>query len=310
MAHHYRYIERLEPRTKPSYMDLGHVVHELLEYNAKGLDWEARLVEIDEEKASLFDMEKEYYGDITSHARNIVRRYLKRYKDEPLKYLLVEPDYIVPFVNVIFREKANLQINLVVKPDGLVEDVDGDRWILERKTVKSKFPDIERRVFDLQTSLYIWGLEQVGYGDVRGVLWDEVRAKKPRVPEKTRNGISRRKNIDSDWPTYLRAIKKNGLDPKDYADMKAILTADSDKFFRRVPLRTKPDVVHAIVNEAKSTAIQIARNDPPVMELGFGCHSCLYNRICRTRLMDGDVNFVKKTEFKKKEKRNAQEAKA
>jgi hypothetical protein len=117
--------------------------------------------------------------------------------------------------------------------------------------------------------------------------------------------LSRRKSIDTDWPTYLRAIKKHGLDPSDYQDMKSAITADPEKFYRRIPITTRPPIVKQIVVEAKRTAKQIARRDKPVMELGFQCKSCTFNRICRTRLMGGDVNFVKKVEFTRRERRNA-----
>lgn len=304
MAHHYTYTERLEPRRKPVYLEKGSVVHDLLEYEAKKLDWEARLEEIEAKRGAFFEQEREYYGDIIGDSRKIVRRYVKRWKDEVLEYILCEPDLEPIYFTHLMIEGVRKNIWLVVKPDGLVKDSTGDLWILERKTVSNKFASLEHRVFDLQTSLYIWALEKMGYKNIRGVLWDEVRAKTPRRPDVLKNGsLSKRKSIDTDWGTYLRAIKKHGLDPKNYEDMKSAINADPDKFFRRVPLRANPSVVKMIVKEAQATAKVIQMGLTPVMELGYGCRSCFYEKICRAKLTGSDVDFVKKTEFKLKEKR-------
>jgi hypothetical protein len=297
---HYRYVDRIEPRRKDIRLVKGDIIAQCLEAYSRGDDWKKVIAEYQVKYAKMFEEEQEYYGNVVSDCKKIVNRYGRRYEEEEFEYLFVEQEFgPVPFCGVYNIDGP--KIGIVIKPDAVIRTLsDGKIWVLERKT-QAKFADMGWRLYDMQTCLYIWVLQKLGL-KIHGILWDEIRTKNAAIPQVLKSGeLSRRKNIDTDWPTYLRAIRKQGLDPKDYRDMKAHLKHNDESFFRRQYFNIKPALVSNITKDSQKTARDLFRNrDKNILELGFMCRLCDFSSICKAKLTGVDYKFIMKSDFRRR----------
>src|SRR5690606_10898829 len=122
---------------------------------------------------------------------------------------------------------------LVGHIDGVVQDSSGDVWILEHKTSATSWSLVDM-LFNDQTLGYMWVVQQLLGSAPRGVIFNILRKKVPRVPQLLKNGgLSRAKNIDTTFETYMRAIEDNGLDPVDYVEILRELKDRGNTFFQR-----------------------------------------------------------------------------
>lgn len=153
---------------------------------------------------------------------------------------------------------------------------------------------------DLQTLLYVWGLEK-NKTQVEGILWDYVRSKPPTEPEVLKKGgLSIAQNIDTDYDTYLEAIKKNKLKPRDYQEKLKSLEGASEKFFRRVYMTAPPDVVKQLVKDMVITSEEIQKNPGcRVRSLSFDCKQCMFHNLCQAELRGLDTDFILKSQYTK-----------
>lgn len=147
--------------------------------------------------------------------------------------------------------RASSKYDFVWRADRLVVK-DGRLWIVEDKWWKVIASDALRMLpYDEQTLEYLWAFNLAcrrdpkqfapevqaavrTYGPPLGIIYNVVRKKLPRTPELLKKGgLSKAANIDTTYEEYLRAIKWNGLDEADYADVLANLEAKGNTFFHR-----------------------------------------------------------------------------
>jgi hypothetical protein len=151
--------------------------------------------------------------------------------------------------------------------------------------------------------LYYWALKELGQ-KCDGVLWDYIRTKPPAVPELLKaGGLSKRKNIDTDEATYLKAILENGLNPDDYSDMlQLVRNTKKSSFFKRVYL-PNPSVgmVKEVVADFFDTAEEIQNAKKFPRNMTKDCRSCSYYQICSLEIRGLDSDLVRKQMFNVKE---------
>lgn len=289
-AHWYKYMLGVQRKRVPSGMYKGRIVHEMVEAYLRGEKWEKVLAGYVKEYNKMFAEEREMYGDIPNDMRRIMEGYIRQWNKDGLKYIAIEKKFEFPI------EKDLL---FVFQIDAVVRDKKKREWLLERKTPK-KFPDEQIRLSDIQTLLYTWALDQVGRGGLTGVLWDYVRSKPPTVPEVLKKGgLSVAQNIDTDYYTYMEAIKANKLNPKDYAvKLSDLETSSRDKFYRRVYMPVSETARGIVVNDLITTAREIKENPKSdTRTLDYTCRQCQYFNLCQAELRDLDVDFILKTEY-------------
>lgn len=297
--YHYKYNEQLEPKVKALQLKQGDVIHQALEAYSKGENWKKVLNRISQENEILAledgDIELK---QIIKNSIKIIRNYIRSWEDDRWNYIFVEKE----FDPIFLCEVQGQRIGLVIKIDGLIEDEDGRLWLIERKT-NQKFKDPESRIRDLQTSLYCWVLWKLGY-DVQGVIWDEVRTKLPTVPKVLKNGlISKRKNIDTDYVTFKKALKNNGQTIEGYEDILERL--EFNTFFRRQPFPADKEFVKNIVKDFKSTVVRLVKyRYKPIAEVSFICGNCDYYHLCMADLKGLDTEFMKKASYKQRRNRS------
>lgn len=293
----YKYPMKLRPKAKALPLELGSWCHELLQTYYDGEDWRETQKGLVRKFNALWDEERESLGDLPTTARRLMRAYLRRYaREDTARYRVVdsEMDEIITLPN-------GLRLQIIV--DLIVEDLlEGGLWIWDHKFRKS-LADPQDQIMDPQLTYYFWGVEHMGYTPLRGAMYNEVRTAVPKIPQLTQSGfLSKRKDIDTDSFTYMKAIRDNDLDPRDYADILAhIATREEGRFFQRTYLPKDPPVVKTMMRELVQTAQEMQeseRRDRYPRTFDSSCKwGCEYKDLCIAELHGADIGSIIKQNF-------------
>lgn len=285
--YHYKFVDRLVPRHTELPLKRGSWLHELLEAHYSGEGWKQRNDVLAKEYNALFEEEREMWGDLPTICAHIMRSYEYRWRDEDsgLKVIEVEKEFEVELPhNHIMQFKI----------DAIVEDEWG-LWLMEHKTHKS-FPKSEYRFMDMQTTKYVWGLQQLGY-DITGVMWNYLLTVEPKKPKLTKLGKLSRAKIRTDAITFIEAIREYGLDVDDFKG-DIIRLRDHNDFFRRERVPRPPQVAERLIKEAVATADEIERGFLPIRSIDRSCDMfCPYMDLCITSLYGGDTKGIERMKF-------------
>jgi hypothetical protein len=106
--------------------------------------------------------------------------------------------------------------------DLVVEDQEyGGLWLWDAKWVKT-VPAPDERMMSPQAVMYVWALRTFYGLDVRGFVYNYGRTKPPTIPrvlKRPEGMLSTAQKMDTDFYTYLQAIKDNhGKEWKRYLD--------------------------------------------------------------------------------------------
>lgn len=300
--HFYRYEMRIVPKRPAVPLFRGRILGDALDARAEGRDFEEVLAKYEAEYKKLFIEEREFYGDLIGDCRAILQRYCKTYKHEKLKYL---PD---PKTGKPYELKVEFElfddVLFIGYIDKMAKDKQGRLWVMDHKSHK-QIPDEGDRFLDLQLVTYVWAAPLAGLPKPDGVLWDYIRTKPPSVPPLLKNGeLSKAAKIDTDYETYMAAIKDNGLKVSDYKDMLKSLEGAEAKFFKRVPLpHPNKELVKNMVSDLTTTAHEIKHlgDVDRVRSMDRMCKSCSYFTICMAELRGLDSEFIRKHEYQSRE---------
>ena len=214
------------------------------------------------------------------------------------KVLLVEE-----FANIEITKGivSNARIDLVTE-----EQERGLIWLWEHKSTKD-IPDVNWRLRDQQTPLYARKLEQLELcPPIDAVLWNYVRTKEPTAPEVGKRGEpTKRANLDSTWPTYLKVIEELGLNPADFDDVRRRLEPrELAEFFPRFeqPIVSEVDLLFRdYVRTAKDIRLRrkqwAAKARRPVRSLARECGFCDFHSLCLAAIMTGSDRDVRLQRF-------------
>lgn len=247
----YKYHQRLKPRRLSKPLEQGKWMHALLEAHYKGNDWRDEHQRWTTRFSDLFDEEKERLGDLPRECARMMRSYLWHYKADEWKVHEIEFVLETEFPDgTIYRGKIDL---LIENQWGL--------WIVDHKWNKS-LPNMEFRILDSQSALYIWAAVRCGI-PVQGHIWNYGRRKAASIPKLLKDGTRlSRSAIDTDYPTFVSALKKYELDPKPYRAQLDYLkslryepgTPQRSPFFRRDVLEKTPAMLKQVAREAHHTS--------------------------------------------------------
>src|SRR5215472_10554451 len=169
----------------------------------------------------LFDEEKEEYGNLPDECWRLWMGYLRFWKEEAEQYKVAALHDGSPAIEFVVEHKLpkiGKEFPFKGLIDLMVEDQEyGGLWIRDAKWVKT-IPDDEERMMSPQNCMYVWAGRKLGY-DLRGFVYDYGRTKPPAIPQVLKRGtLSMRKRMDTDYYTYVQAIKDlHGEMWKDYA---------------------------------------------------------------------------------------------
>lgn len=287
----YRYNQRLKSKAKPPALLKGSILHELLDAHATGGSISKVIAKFELECRSLILGEKEVYGTIIPDMVAVFEAYRRFYSEDDLEYVASE---------VLVTTDITPQIRFIGYIDKLVRDKSGLLFTLDHKSSRS-LPNEEQRFSDMQQLLYVWAKNRDGNPEkVAGVIWDYLKTKPPTVPEVLKNGFLSKRSIDTDYHTYLKAIKTAKLDPKDYADILENLKTQPSPFFSRVKLpRPNNDMIEAIVEDVRKSSLEmmVLGKIANVRNLTRDCSFCEFHKLCHAELRGQDSDYVRKANY-------------
>lgn len=297
-AHDYKYNQRLQRKRRSIPLVRGSILGEMLDMRAaKGQTKPLDVLEKYRRKYRvLFREEQERYGDIVGDIKRIYEGYERKYQDDPWKYTASEHLLTIDLIK---------DVRYIGYIDKKVIDREKRRWLVDHKAYRF-IPNDDDRFSDLQNVFYIWANDvQHPKEDIVGFCWDYLRTKPPTIPELLKSGeLTKRKDIDSDYYTYLKAIRDNDLRERDYREILERLKKASSRFYRRIylPSPSKEMIKHA-VDDAKSTAAEIRDYGGKIVDRNMtrDCPKmCEYYNLCQAEYRGLDAKFVRKSEYEEK----------
>lgn len=292
----YKYPMKLRPKAKKVHLEKGTWCHALLQAYYEGKNWKKVHKRFTRDFNNLWEEIREELGDLPGECLRIMKGYLRNYPNDKKRYRVIdaEMDEVVVLPN-------GLRLNIIV--DLILEDlVEGGLCFWDHK-FRGKLGDPNDMMLDPQLTLYFWGLEKMGYTDMRYGLYNEVRTKVPTVPKLLRaGGLSKAKAIDTDEYTYQKAIHDNNLDPSEYSEiLQHIATNEKTRFFRRTPIPKDPPVLRTTLKEFVDTAIEIQRAEKEnryPRSFDHSCkYSCDYKDLCIAELHGADIKSIIRQNF-------------
>lgn len=312
----YKYAERLKKRyltkrDKP--LRRGTWFHELLELYYKNEDWRGKHRENVAKFNALMDEEKADLGDLPSEIVTMMRSYLWHYganRADPhhgWKVLDTELTLECPWPD----SEDGLDIYRC-RVDMLVED----QWgllIVDHKTHKV-LPDLATRIRDAASPLYVWAARENGF-DVRGFMWNYIRTKAATAPKMVYVGKPSERlstaAIDTDYPTYMKALTEYGIDPADHADRLASLKSQrwtdggtqTSPFFRRDTLEKDDAMIARVVAMMMRTRDRMHSDYDdydlvPVVTDRSCEYMCDFSGLCQTELLGGNAEFIRRKQYR------------
>ncbi len=304
----YRYLKRIKRKFKGVRLLRGEILHEMLNayVNSKiikgynGNDpWDV-LEEYADKFGAYFEEERDMHGDIIGDCGKIFEGYLRKYRKDPLTY---EASEVKVELDLSKLGSGAINVTFIGFIDKIARDEQERRWIVDHKFLKS-IPTADDRFAELQLLLYVWAYGMENPKDkLDGVCWDYARAKAPTEPEVLKSGeLSKRKNLDCDPYTYLKVIRRERLDAKQYVDMLELLEGKEDTFFERVFLpKPSTDMIIEVVNDFLQTAAEIqAKRDGGRCARSmstFNCNTCEFRTLCEAEVRGLDSDFIMKSEY-------------
>jgi hypothetical protein len=303
----YSWVQMLQRRRPILPLIRGTMIGQCLDQLADGKKFMPVLDKYTKEYNKLFSEEKEEYGDVIGEVRRIVNNYKVLYHRDGLTYLK-DKDSGLPYEIQVQTEFmiGRLKVRFSGHIDKYVQDGDGHRLVLDHKSHKA-IPMVDARYNDLQLLTYVWLLPQSGYDAPHGVLWDYLRTKPPTIPEILKSGeLTKRANLDSDYKTYMQAIKDNGLDPDNYKEVLDRFKAEGgNRYFERVKLPKPPKaMIDSVVNDFKQTIIQIqdaTKRGHFVRDMSRDCKGCEFYELCQAEIRGLDASYIRKANYKERE---------
>jgi CRISPR/Cas system-associated exonuclease Cas4 (RecB family) len=281
------------PKRSPLPLRRGSYLHSLLEAKYATGDWRPKQHELAKGFDSMFEEEREYYGDLPRVCEHIMESYdyWWRAEDEELNVIETEYEFEVelPHGHVLGGQA-----------DAIVEDEWG-MWLMEHKSHKT-LPDADYRFLDMQTARYVWALQKLGY-PLTGVLWNYIVTVEPKRPKLTQKGVLSKAKCKTDLFTFVDTIQQYGLDPHDYRS-DILRLKGRNEFFRRERVPKPKHVIETLVKEAVVVADEIERGVKPVRSIDRSCDWCSYLDICITSLYGGDSQSIVKARYQKATKKD------
>lgn len=302
----YSWNQNIERKKPAAPLIRGTILGQCLDKIAEKTSYKPIIDKYKKAYSKLFKEEQQEYGDLIGECERILTNYQKRYKDDGLTYLPGKNGriYEVPVETRMIVEGT--KVKFTGHLDKMPRDKQGRIWVMDHKSHK-KIPDEAARYNDLQLVTYIWLLPESGYEPASGILWDYLRTKPPTVPETLKNGsLTKRQNIDTDYETYMQAIKDNDLDPADYKEILDPLKARGhDDYFLRVPVPHPPkDMVKNMVEEFKWTIaemIDCTKHNRFTRNMTKDCSWCSMYALCQAELRGLDSSFIRRADYKERE---------
>lgn len=273
----------------------GTIVHKIIEAQLEGQDWQKVLDKIELDNQKMFRREIEMYGNIIDDIRDIMTDYFI-FWDGQLKTIKHDGR----------RSEFEFRIEL---GDGLwftgkIDTVGKAKkmlWEVEHKTF-NRMPSEDDRWRSVQGAVYFRALEEMGFDQIDGVLWDYISSKPLNVPGMlTATGKVSQARIDSVPTRIKRWLKEEGHKKADFKKLISDAEANLPNRFIRIYSPVKRPVVNMIWNNFIETAreIQEFHGKKSDQNIDRHCSWCDYQALCKAEATGSDVDWLIEREYTK-----------
>lgn len=271
----------------------GTIVHNIAEADFERQDWEEVLDKIELDHKKLFRKEIEMYGNIIADIRDIMTDYFRFWEGQvkPIKHDGRRSEHE-------FRIELDDGLWFTGKIDAVVK-AKGMRWVMEHKTF-NRMPSEDDRWRSVQAAVYFRALEEMGFQEIDGVLWDYVSSKPPNVPgELTKTGKVSQARIDTVPARILRWIEDNEFRKKDYQKLLTDAEANLRNRFIRIFSPVKRRIVDNIWDDFVDTAREMRdfHGRKKDQNIGRHCTWCDYQALCKAEATGSDVDWLIEREY-------------
>ena len=271
--------------------------------------WREVHANFEEEYDGLFEEEKEDLGDLPGDCERLFRGYLRFWGDTEDQFTVARLSDGRPAIEFVVEASLGrwgIQSPFKGRIDLVVQDHEyGGAWVWDHKWVK-RVPTADERMMSPQSIMYVWALRKQGL-DARGFLNNYGRTKAPTIPRVLQRGtLSMAQRMDTDYWTYLRAIKKlHGPQWKYYAKHvyreKLLSLRDRDVLWydrQRFPI--DDDRIRRCLQEFVVSARDIERRNKahPPRSYFYNCKfGCDYHDLCVAEFTGLDVEPLIQEDF-------------
>src|SRR5215471_16560423 len=281
-----------------------------------GESWKEVHARFTKEYDGLFDEEKEEIEFEPDDLRRLFRAYLRFWSshdsDRYTVAVLADGSPAIEFVVRAALPTRITKAHFKGRIDLLVQDHEyGGLWIWDAKWVKT-IPIPDERMMSPQAMMYVWALRQLGY-DVRGFVYNFGRNKAPVVPPILKRGtLTMKQRLDTDYATYLMAIKElHGDDWREWVAYhympKLRQLKDREKiWFDRQRIPVDEDRVERAMDEFLGTVSDIKNRNKfaPPRSYFYNCKfGCDYHDLCVSEFGGLDISPLVKAKFEFTEER-------
>lgn len=299
----YKHHDLIAPKAKSLPLERGTWFHELLETYYDGGDVGAVHKALTHRFSMMYDEEKEALGDLPTELAALWRSYKWHYKGDE--------DWTVHETE--FKLTATLPngVEWQGKSDMLVENSSG-LWIVDHKSHKV-LPSLTSRLLDTQSPFYIWAARKNKI-PVRGFIWNYVRTSAPRNVRVTRAGTIAKNQGVTDFPTAIRSLKEQGIDPLKHREWLLGLKRmryqhdqpQLSPFFQRTVMEKSDDMIERAIMASTHTAeryrdYDFDNRDAVERVPDKSCDWCSYRSICTTELIGGNAEQVIRREYQQQD---------
>lgn len=296
----FKYVRGLRPKLVSKPLKRGQWMHRLLESHYRGDDWKKVHARERARFNELFEEEQEQYGDLPTEIERLMTSYLWHYKHEEVEVVDVEYKIETEFPDgTLFRGKVDM----------LIRDEYG-LWLWDHKTHRS-LPDLDFRILDVQSALYLWAELREGRKDLQGFIWSYVRTKAPTVPQITQKGELSKRKIETDFPTLARVLKENEIDAVPHREWVDQLRGQqyregapqTSSFFRRERLEKSTAMLKRVAQENFHTSKRMhayfpAPRDAVERTVSNSCRfDCGFVDLCTAELFGGRLDPIIKQRY-------------
>lgn len=317
----YNYIENLTPRVERSYLTVGKLCHKGMQAAMQML-WYYPLSTLEQLTQhgleAMYNEGEKYLSEIPllpeelpdlQQMRNDAAEVFAQALEEfnPLKYEVmpvVKNQNLKPALELHFRVPCPPTKGLHGYIDAILRDKEtGFVWCTDYKFRKSLSPDEEEAV-NIQNTVYSYACQRMGI-DITGTMtWQHVNT--PAAdPSVLKDGRVSRAKIKTTWEHYAAFCRGHGEDPDEYKEEMVEKLSEIEWYRATYEYRNEGTIKRMwdeiVIPTSKMVKAAYTKENHRFM-YPWNCKMCQYKDLCQAELRDHDADYLRKTEYTKRER--------
>ncbi len=323
---YYRNVLRIQRQKRDRALNLGSLFHDVMKDVVLGAPateeevfdlihaWEVKQQE-GQDTSMLFQDEIDELFAQVQQAAEMAENYYFYYGVAEFRVLHVEEEFSFVLNGT----------TVTLTPDLVVEDVNGDIWVMDYKTTQSIDFTPNPSGYDLQSLLYLMAVK-ARYPNTKGFIFDQVRKKLPTQPRlnKTKDketgtyAVNNLNSVDTTYEILLNFLQDEAphlLDDPRHRQRLAELRDRNNFFYRKPPILLNEEMEQALLKDLEDrielmlTSVDYNRFPRTFLSSGYtACDRCEMRSICHAELVGWDSEYVLETEYEPRQRKNQYES--